>query len=335
MTSWRKAKLAALASVAALAMASTTVGGTQAAFTGETNEGLNVITAMPDFRGPTVSPIAIGKDSGGATGFIKTGATYRIYAQVTDVGAPPSGTATVNADASNVTAGQVAVPLVAGSYTAGGVSYNYRSAVLTAGALANGPQPFTVTATDVAANVTQANGSVMVDSTAPAASNISAQRRHRRPARGRRRAHAHDDRHARHLLAARELDGRGHDGAGSYRQPGRRRPPPGLGLDRTDADPVRHDQPGAQRLHHHDAQLQRLDDDAGRHRDQHHPRSSRGREFRRPWRPRHHVLEPVRHGHRPRRERDDHRQLQRARAGRLSTSRSPARCRRPPPRRRR
>ncbi len=174
MTSWRKAKLAALASVAALAMASTTVGGTQAAFTGETNEGLNVITAMPDFRGPTVSPIAIGKDSGGATGFIKTGATYRIYAQVTDVGAPPSGTATVNADASNVTAGQVAVPLVAGSYTAGGVSYNYRSAVLTAGALANGPQPFTVTATDVAANVTQANGSVMVDSTAPAASNISA-----------------------------------------------------------------------------------------------------------------------------------------------------------------
>ena len=95
-----------------------------------------MITAMPDFRGPTVSPVAIGKDSGGATGFIKTGATYRVYAKVTDVGAPPSGTATVTANASNVTAGQVAVPLVAGSYTAGGVSYNYRSAVLTAGTLA-------------------------------------------------------------------------------------------------------------------------------------------------------------------------------------------------------
>jgi hypothetical protein len=155
-------------------MASTTVGGTHGAFAGETDEGVNVITAMPDFRGPTVSPVAIGKDSGGATGYLRTGATYRVYAQVTDVGTPPSGTATVVADVSNVTAGQVAVPLVAGSYTAGGVSYNYRSAVLTAGTLATGPQTFSVTATDAAANVTQAGGSVMGDNTAPAASNISA-----------------------------------------------------------------------------------------------------------------------------------------------------------------
>ena len=170
----RRANWAALVAVAALAVASATVGGSHSAFAGQTDEGLNVITAAPDFRGPTVSPVAIGKDSGGATGFIKTGATYRIYAQVTDVGAPPSGTATVTANASNVTAGQVAVPLVAGSYTAGGTSYNYRSAVLTAGALGNGPQPFSVTATDAAANVTQTGGSVTVDSTAPAASNISA-----------------------------------------------------------------------------------------------------------------------------------------------------------------
>jgi hypothetical protein len=170
----RSATWAALVAVAALAFASATVGGAHSAFAGQTDEGQNVITAMPDFRGPTVAPVAIGKSSGGATGFIKTGATYRIYAQVTDTGAPPSGTATVTADASNVTAGQVSVPLVAGSYTAGGVSYNYRSAVLTAGTLGNGPQPFSVTATDVASNVTQAGGSVMVDSTAPAASNISA-----------------------------------------------------------------------------------------------------------------------------------------------------------------
>src|SRR5688572_24043653 len=122
MKSRRSATWAALVAVAALAFASATVGGAHSAFAGQTDEGLNVITAMPDFRGPTVSPVAIGKDSGGATGFIKTGATYRVYAQVTDVGAPPSGTATVVADASNVTAGQTAVPLVAGSYTAAGVS---------------------------------------------------------------------------------------------------------------------------------------------------------------------------------------------------------------------
>jgi hypothetical protein len=174
VTSRRRAKWAALVSVAALAMASATVGGTHGAFAGETDEELNVITAMPDFRGPTVTPVAIGKDSGGATDYIKTGATYRVYAEVSDVGSPPSGTATVVANVTNVTAGQSAVPLAAGSYTAGGVSYNYRSAVLTAGALANGPQTFSVTATDVAANVTQAGGSVMVDNTAPAASNISA-----------------------------------------------------------------------------------------------------------------------------------------------------------------
>jgi hypothetical protein len=174
MTRSRSAKWAALLSVAALAIGSATIGGTHSAFAGQTDEGQNVITAMPDFRGPTVSPIAIGKDSGGATGFIKSGATYRVYAQVTDVGTPPSGTASVVANGSNVTAGQTAVPLVAGSYTAGGVSYNYRSAVLTAGTLGNGPQTFSVTATDVATNVTQAVGSVMVDTTAPAASNISA-----------------------------------------------------------------------------------------------------------------------------------------------------------------
>jgi hypothetical protein len=174
VTSSRRAKWAALLSVAALAMASATIGGSHSAFAGQTGEGLNLITAMPDFRGPTVSPIAIGKDSGGATGFIRTGATYRVYAQVTDVGTPPSGTATVLANVSNVTAGQVAVPLVAGSYTAGGVSYNYRSAVLTAGALPNGPLNFQVTATDAAANLTLATGSVTIDSTAPTASNISA-----------------------------------------------------------------------------------------------------------------------------------------------------------------
>jgi hypothetical protein len=174
VTSSRRAKWGALLSVAALAMASATIGGTHGAFAGQTDEGGNVITAMPDFRGPTVTPVAIGKDSGGATGFIKTGATYRVYAQVTDVGTPPSGTATVVANVSNVTAGQTSVPLVAGTYTADGVSYNYRSAVLTAGALPNGPLTFSVTATDVATNSTMAGGSVMVDSTAPAPSNISA-----------------------------------------------------------------------------------------------------------------------------------------------------------------
>jgi hypothetical protein len=175
VTRARRAKWAALLSVAALAIASATIGGSHSAFAGQTSEGLNVITAMPDFRGPTVSPVAIGRSTGYATGYIKNASTYYIYANVTDVGAPPSGTASVVANVANVTAGQTAVPLVAGSYSAGGTSYNYRSAsTLTAGTVPAGPIAFSVTATDAAANVTIANGSVTGDNTAPAPTNISA-----------------------------------------------------------------------------------------------------------------------------------------------------------------
>lgn len=175
VTRARRAKWAALLSVAALAIASTTIGGSHSAFAGETSEGLNVITAMPDFRGPTVSPVAIGRSTGYATGYIKNASTYYIYANVTDVGAPPSGTSTVVANVANVTAGQTAVNLVSGSYSAGGTSYNYRSAVpLTAGTVPTGPISFSVTATDVALNQTVANSSVTGDNTAPAPSNMSA-----------------------------------------------------------------------------------------------------------------------------------------------------------------
>jgi hypothetical protein len=174
VTGARSGSWAALLSVAALAVASASVGGTHGAFAGETNEGQNVITAMPDFRGPTVSAVAIGRSTGYATGYIRNTSTYYVYANVSDVGTPPSGTSSVVANVNNVTAGQAAVPLVAGSYTAGGASYNYRSAVLTAGTVPSAPISFSVTATDAAANVTTVNGSVTGDNTAPAASNISA-----------------------------------------------------------------------------------------------------------------------------------------------------------------
>jgi hypothetical protein len=174
VTRARRAKWTALLSVAVLAMASATVGGTYGAFAGQTSEGLNVITAMPDFRGPTVSPVAIGRTTGYAMGYIRNASSYYVFANVTDVGTPPSGTAAVVANVNNVTAGQIAVPLVAGSYSAGGATYNYRSAALTAGTVPTGPISFSVTATDAAANVTTANGSVTGDNTAPAPSNLSA-----------------------------------------------------------------------------------------------------------------------------------------------------------------
>jgi hypothetical protein len=178
VTRSRRAKWAALVSVAALAVASATVGVTQGAFAGQTSNGGNIITAKPDFRGPTITRVAIGKNTGGvpvgATGFLKPSATYRIYAQVTDVGTPPSGTATVIANVANVTAGQTAVALTAGNVTAGGQTYNYSSAVLTAGALSNGSKAYSVTATDAAANVTLVNDAAVIDNIAPAPTDISA-----------------------------------------------------------------------------------------------------------------------------------------------------------------
>ena len=115
MTRARRAKWVALLFVSALTLASATVGVTQGAFAGQTSEGANIITAMPDFRGPTISAFAIGKSTGNATGFIRPSATYYIYANVIDVGTPPSGMSTVIANVANVTAGQTAVPLSGGT----------------------------------------------------------------------------------------------------------------------------------------------------------------------------------------------------------------------------
>jgi hypothetical protein len=174
MSRRRKAQWTALAAVTAIAVAAATVGVTFGAFASQTAASGNVITAMPDFRGPTISYTAIGKSAGFATGYIRTGATYRVYATVNDVGTPPSGVATVTANVANITAGQTAVAMTAGSYPVGGRTYNYRSAQLTAGALPNGALGFTINATDSAGNASSAAGSVTIDSTAPAPSDISA-----------------------------------------------------------------------------------------------------------------------------------------------------------------
>jgi len=174
VTRAHKAKWAALLVVAIFSIAAGRIDGAFSSFASVTQAPANNVTAMPDFRGPAISAVAIGKSSGFATGFIRSGATYYVYANVSDVGTPPSGVASVTADVANVTAGQTAVPMTAGSYSAGGVTYNYRSAQLTANALPNGTRAFSVNATDGASNASSANGNVTIDSTAPSPANISA-----------------------------------------------------------------------------------------------------------------------------------------------------------------
>lgn len=157
----------------AAAMARQSVWGN---FTATATDAGNSITAASDFRAPTASASAIAKTAGGIAGQIKKGGTYYVYAGVSDSGNPASGVSTVTAGVSAITSGSTAVPLVAGSYSAGGVSYNYRSASLTAGStLAAGTYSYSLTLTDAAGNsATQSGFSVTVDNTAPAGSDVQA-----------------------------------------------------------------------------------------------------------------------------------------------------------------
>jgi hypothetical protein len=164
---------AVVALIALLIVWMLTVGGTLSAYTATSTTPANSFAAAADWTSPTISASAIGRTTAYDTGYIKPGGSYYIYATVSDTGNPASGTASVNANASSITSGQTAAALTAGSYTAGGASYNYRSAALTAaGGLGAGSYSYTVTATDTAANPGNQSFSTMVDTTAPAGSDV-------------------------------------------------------------------------------------------------------------------------------------------------------------------
>ncbi len=149
-------------------------GVTYSAFTSSTNDSGNLVSAAPDFSAPLITASVIGKSSGRATGAIKPGATYYAYANLTEDGNPSSGVAAVTSDHSAFDSGIAAAPLTAGSYTAGGVSYGYRSALLTADTpKADGTYAYSFATSDIAANTRAQTGfSVKIDGTAPSASDI-------------------------------------------------------------------------------------------------------------------------------------------------------------------
>jgi hypothetical protein len=151
---------------------------TYAAFSKTTSNPGSVVSARPDWRPPAVSATTIKKTTGYSTGYVRQGGTYHVYANVSEPASnPAAGVASVNADASVLTAGQTAVPLTTtgGPWTVEGVSYNYRSAQLTAaGSIPEGLKSWSLTAVDLAtptANSTGALGyNATVDNTAPAVS---------------------------------------------------------------------------------------------------------------------------------------------------------------------
>ena len=171
---------AALLLVLALGVTGSVVGITASRFSSDATEQFDV-SAAPDWTAPTVSNLAIGRVGSYDTGFIRQGTTqtYHVYANVTDNGNPAAGVGTVTADVSSVTTGQTSVALTAGSYSAGGVAYGYRtsSAIAPNGTLTAGSKAFTLSASDLASPVNSlsppASGSVTVDNTAPTPTSVS------------------------------------------------------------------------------------------------------------------------------------------------------------------
>lgn len=161
----------ALLALAALVLGAGT-GRTLAAFSATTTSASNGFSAAADLVAPQMDALVIGKAAGGLSGALKAGGSYHVYARVSDP-SPSSGIAAVSADVSAITPGASALTLVAGSYQAGGVSYNYRSAASTASAeLTDGTAGFSVTAADSAGNQSTAGGSVVVDNTPPGALDV-------------------------------------------------------------------------------------------------------------------------------------------------------------------
>ncbi len=151
-------------------------GAAYAIFVQQRTVPSNSFSTAADWSPPTTSASVIAKTAGGTAGYIKQGGTYYVYASVTDVGNPAAGVSTVTANVSSITTGQTAVSLTSGSYTIGGVTYNYRTGSLTANAsLAANTYTYSITATDAGGrSATTSSWSVVVDNTAPSASDIQA-----------------------------------------------------------------------------------------------------------------------------------------------------------------
>ena len=167
------ASIAALAVIALLTVWTMLAGGTHSAYTALSTTPSSSFAAAADWTSPTIGSSAIGRTTAYDTGVIKPSGTYYVYANVTDTGNPPGGTASVRANVSGITSGQTALALTAGSFSAGGATFNYRSAAITAGAsLSAGTHSYTITATDTATNAGTQSFSVTGDSTTPGGSDV-------------------------------------------------------------------------------------------------------------------------------------------------------------------
>jgi hypothetical protein len=135
------------------------------------NTASSAYSATSDSTSPAVTAAVVVNTTPSVVGYAKPGGAYVVYANTTD-----GNISTVTANVSSLTAGQTALALSActSSCTQGGVTYAYKSASQTAGAsIGQGATPFSVTATDKAANTTTGSYSATVDGAGPTVSGIA------------------------------------------------------------------------------------------------------------------------------------------------------------------
>ncbi len=105
-----------------------------------------------DTVAPTITRATVAKTSASTAGTVRQGGAYNVYAQVTDASSVPSPTANASTFDTGVTA--AAMTTAGGPWTVGGLSYNYRSAGLTAdtGLTTGTGYAYSISATDLASN---------------------------------------------------------------------------------------------------------------------------------------------------------------------------------------
>jgi hypothetical protein len=163
----------ALVALAVLVLAGALAGVTFAAFSSKTDNPGDTVSAAPDYRAPTVSAQTVTKAAGGVGGYIAQNTQFYAYAQVVDTGNPASGILPpVNATATLPGFGLQTIPFVAGSYSVGGVSYNYRTAIQTMPPMAAQTIIGSVDASDNAGNSGSSPGNFVIDHTGGTATTV-------------------------------------------------------------------------------------------------------------------------------------------------------------------
>ncbi len=149
------------------------LGGTLSAYTASTATPSGSFAGAADWVAPTASTAVVGRSTAYDTGSIAQGSTYYLYANVSDTGNPASGVAGVSANLSSLSPGKTSVAMTAGTYSAGGVSYGYRSpSEVAANPLAAGSPTVGFTSTDAAANSGTQSFTTTVDNSGPIATDV-------------------------------------------------------------------------------------------------------------------------------------------------------------------